>query len=125
MTSGPEEALQTAVVLKTPLSGTRALEIVAAICNRLYLAMGMPQQPFGDLKGVSLVEMLAAVELVQRLNSDDRHRVLYVVPDDRLVAAVYALENYRVSAAAIAATITASGRYKSISCSLTELEADE
>lgn len=39
----------------------RASEIVRAICNRSFLAMGLPQHPEGDLTGVK-----ASANLAQR-----------------------------------------------------------
>lgn len=100
MTDGAlrREVELTALALPKPLAETRALEIVRAICNRAFFAMGMPQKPIGDLAGVSLLEMLAATELVKNINdrasSVAGGKTFHVIPDDRLVAAAFALENY-------------------------------
>lgn len=90
--------------LPTPaLDLERALEIVGAINDRMFLAMGLvPASEVGSLQGVSLVQMLEAKQVVEREN--DRRAAeakregssysISVVPADRLIAAAYALENY-------------------------------
>lgn len=85
----------------------RAREIVVAICNRSFLAMGMPQHPEGDLADVSLIDMLTATAMVEvhnRRPGPGPGRVIQVIPDPRLIAAVFTLENYDVRGGSIAAS---------------------
>lgn len=81
----------------------RAREIVGAICNRSFLAMGLPQHPEGDLAGVSLIDMLTATALVE-VHNRRQGPSLDVLPDPRLIAAAFALENYEPAARAIVAS---------------------
>lgn len=75
----------------------RAREIVAAIADRSFMAMGISDKS-PSLEGVSLVDMLEAATVVEQANREaktvDGMRTFHVVPDDRLIAAVYALEHY-------------------------------
>lgn len=75
----------------------RAVKIVTAINQRLFFAMGITDQ-CNSLAGVSLPDMIAARDRVRIENSlakpIDGVRQSYVVPDDRLISAVYTLEHY-------------------------------
>ncbi|MBS7699199.1 MULTISPECIES: hypothetical protein [unclassified Chelatococcus] len=80
--------------LAMPIS--RAIEIVGMICHRSFHAMGVTVR-VGDLDGVSLAAMVEAKRLVEAENDKpavDGARTIHVVPDDRLIAAAYALANY-------------------------------
>lgn len=82
----------------------RAAEIVAAICYRSFHAMdmGISAVPERPLDGVTLAEMLEARALVEANNNEaiavqrdiGGKITLSVIPDDRLIAAAFALENY-------------------------------
>ena len=82
----------------------RAQEIVSAINDRAFFSMGMAEK-IGSIDGVSLAEMIEAKAIVEAGNAaapyEDGKRTIRVVPDDRLIAAAYALEHYRPSNEAI------------------------
>jgi hypothetical protein len=74
----------------TKMTLSRAVEISHAVCVRAFLTEGVTDDPvLPVLAGVSLPEMVAAVTMV-------REKTTFVVPDDRLVAAVYVAVNYSV-----------------------------
>lgn len=82
----------------------RARTIVEAICDRSWATMGVADMA-RTLDGLSLAEMLQAKTMVENSNtasaavarlSGERHTI-YVVPDDRLIAAAYALQHYAPS----------------------------
>jgi len=87
----------------------RAQEIVTAINDRALLAMGIDRN-MGSLEGVSLAEMLAATEIVAAGNKAREHVArqtgtscsISIIPAERLIAAVYTLENYKPGNEAIA-----------------------
>ncbi len=73
----------------------RAIAIVRAINQRAFSAMGIGGQ-CDTLERISLAEMIDAKERVQlenELQSSGGARLFYVVPDDRLIAAAYALQH--------------------------------
>lgn len=81
----------------------RAQEIVSAINDRAYFKMGLKEAPdIGSLEGVSLAEMLEAKNTVEAGNKAAQERAkqtggtysVSIIPDDRLIAAAYALEHY-------------------------------
>lgn len=80
----------------------RAHQIVKAICQRSFVSMGLHDGPVLSLEGVTLSDMLAAAAEVRAENEQGRERSardgggysFSAVPDDRLIAVVYALENY-------------------------------
>ncbi|PZU87883.1 MAG: hypothetical protein DI527_18110 [Chelatococcus sp.] len=82
----------------------RAEEIVSAINYRAFISLGMADKA-GSLDGVTLAEMLEAKSVVLGMNVTARERAVgdgtsystSVVPDDRLIAAVYVFEHYRPS----------------------------
>lgn len=88
----------------------RAIEIVTAVNGRALVTMDLPGD-LSPLDGVSLAEMLQAKALVAQENADAKriaaaHGGAYsirVVPDDRLIAAVYVLDHYHHSKTAILA----------------------
>ena len=89
----------------------RAVEIVKAICEHGFHAIGL-SETVGTLGGVSLLEMIEAARLIKAENgrpAEDGSRSVYVVPDDRLIAAAYALANYQPSRGAIVSAPTAEG----------------
>lgn len=87
-----------------PVTLERASEIVAAICYRSFHAMdmGISALPERPLEGVTLAEMLEARALVEAQNNEATAAqrsiggsiTISIIPDDRLIAAAYALENY-------------------------------
>ena len=85
----------------------RAIDIVRRINARYFLAMGISQEPvLPSLDGVSLAEMLEATGTVGKINDTTTAgtgpKAFYVVPDDRLIAAVYTVVNYHPEASPIA-----------------------
>ncbi|WP_139232516.1 hypothetical protein [Devosia crocina] len=81
----------------------RALEIVGAIADRYIASEINPDHELGSLEGVSLRDMLDACDIVQaeNISKSGGARTIHVVPDPRLIAAVYAFENYQPSRTAI------------------------
>lgn len=87
----------------------RAFEHAVNICQSInaycFIGMGMPELAKApvDLSKLSLREMLDAYELVERHNHaswrarDGKSHTSYLVPDPRLIAAVYVLFNYTPS----------------------------
>lgn len=82
----------------------RAREIVRAINARAFVTMGMADE-LASLEGVSLAQMLEAVRMISNANAARRAAAavngggvtIDVIPDDRLVAAVYAIHHYPAS----------------------------
>ena len=91
----------------------RAAEIVSAINDRALYQLGMVQK-LGSLAGVSLAEMVEAKNVIEAGNLEARQRqereggsiTIRTIPDDRLIAAAYALEHYRPTFEAIAVVPT-------------------
>lgn len=90
-----------------PMTIERAIEINAAICDFSFVTMGLKSSlSTKALTGLSLRQMLDAVEIVEAANSSpsiDGKRTIHIVPDQRLVAAVYCLEHYEPRSEAILA----------------------
>ncbi|KQV27877.1 hypothetical protein ASC97_05810 [Rhizobium sp. Root1203] len=85
------------------LTFDQALSINSRIAKRYFLANGLTDNPvLPSLNDVSLAEMLTAVQMVREHNENSKPvngtRHLHVVPDDRLVAAVYVAIHYSVDA---------------------------
>lgn len=87
-----------------PMTPERAKEIVSAINDRAYFKMGLKEAPdIGSLEGVSLAEMLEAKNAVEAGNRAAQEHAkqtggtysVSIIPDDRLIAAAYALEHYQ------------------------------
>lgn len=79
----------------------QALKITKGITQRAFLTMGLTDSPvLPSLREVSLADMIAAVHAVRDHNEHaqpvDGVRHIYVVPDDRLIAAVYVAIHYSV-----------------------------
>ena len=77
----------------------RAEEIISEICWRSFTSMGLNEnRPLASLSGVTLSEMLEARSIIEEQNRRQREKAgtvtLTVIPDDRLIAEVYAFENY-------------------------------
>jgi hypothetical protein len=80
----------------------RAKTIVGAINDRAFVSMGIGDGALPSLEGVSLAEMIEAATVVRALNTaaEVRQRAeggsvtISVVPDDRLIAAVYCMEHF-------------------------------
>tara|TARA_R110002012_G_C11673164_1_gene613289 strand:+ start:4059 stop:4430 length:372 start_codon:yes stop_codon:yes gene_type:complete len=77
----------------------RAIDICRRINARYFLALGLSEQPqLPSLEGVTLAEMLEAAEQVRKINALSALRpgasTVYVVPADRVIAAVYTVANY-------------------------------
>lgn len=94
----------------------RAREIVRAINARAFVTMGMADE-LASLEGVSLTQMLEAVRMIGNANAARRAAAavngggvtIDVTPDDRLIAAVYAIHHYPASREPIL-SIPAAGR---------------
>ncbi|MBS7698742.1 MULTISPECIES: hypothetical protein [unclassified Chelatococcus] len=98
------------------MPNARALSIVAAICERSFHAMGMAAL-VEELQGVSLAEMIEATRLVKAENGKapiDGKQTVRVVPDDRLIAAAYALANYEPSHGAVVSEPDGDGLVKAL-----------
>jgi hypothetical protein len=84
------------------MTDERALEIVRAINQRCYETMGVNDKPLASLDDVSLQNMLTARDLVEAINSRTEQeqkenggsRTIHMVPDPRLIAAVYCIAHY-------------------------------
>ncbi|WP_331373809.1 hypothetical protein [Sinorhizobium chiapasense] len=80
-----------------PMPLDRALAIVRAINQRAFFAMGIADK-VDALTEISLRDMITATDRVRQADgeapSDGGKRTFHVVPDDRLIAAAYALEHY-------------------------------
>jgi hypothetical protein len=82
----------------------RAREIVLAINARCFTTLGF-DHALTPLDGVSLAEMLEAKRIVENVNAGNKAAAAFaggrytinVVPDDRLIAAVYCLDHYPCS----------------------------
>lgn len=103
-----------------PMAPERAHEIVVAINDRLLFRLGLKEPAdIGSLAGVSLAEMLEAKAIVLAGNESARARQvrdggsisIYMTPDDRLIAAAYALEHYRPDNEAVVVVPTAEWPY--------------
>lgn len=82
-----------------PLTLDRAKEICGAICQRAFHAEGLQDGPMTSLEGVSLGQMVEAAALVERDNDRPARegaggKTIHIVPDQRLMAGVFALEHY-------------------------------
>jgi len=114
------------------MSLQRARQIVTAICNRSFVTMGF-QQDIDSLADVTLAEMLEAARMVENANAAARAAsamigdgyTSHVVPADRLIAAVYAFENYEASRAPILAVPHWSGKLRVIAVATVEIPAGE
>ena len=77
-----------------------ALKIHDQILNAVLPYAGVPHDgEFPSLPDCPLSHMLRACDLVRELNHpavfpDGRARSLYVIPEERLIAAVYALQQF-------------------------------
>jgi ferritin-like metal-binding protein YciE len=100
---------------------TRAQSIVSAINDRAFTTMDLPAD-MASLADVSLADMIEAKRLVQDANeaavtaakgTGERYTIR-VVPDDRLIAAVYAIEHYPCSNTAVLALPQRAGRHKAL-----------
>jgi hypothetical protein len=85
----------------------RAQEIVTAINNLAFFAMGMAEpEKTRPLGGVSLAEMIEATRMVAARNEApaiDGKKTIHVVPAERLIAAAFVLSNYEGNDEAIVA----------------------
>ena len=105
-----------AVAPQSAMPTARALSIVAAICERSFHAMGVAAL-VEELQAVSLAEMLEAKRQVKAENGKppiDGKQTVYVVPDDRLIAAAYALANYEPSHGAVVSEPDGDGLVKAL-----------
>lgn len=81
------------------MDSARALKIVRAINDRAFLGMGMVKpEDLDSLESVSLSDMIDATRAVEAINEEAKQKggshTIYIVPAERLIAAVYTLENY-------------------------------
>lgn len=82
----------------------RARDIVAAINARCFVTMEIATN-LPDLDGVSLAEMVEATAMVRNANAAAVAKAklagggykIRMVPDDRLIAAVYAIDHFPIS----------------------------
>ncbi len=89
----------------------RALWICKAINQRMFFAMGIGDGKVDPLRTVTLSEMLEArcrveLENMAALPGKDKMRTLHVIPADRLIAAVYALEHFDPNNEAVVVMLT-------------------
>ncbi|MBS7702713.1 hypothetical protein [Chelatococcus asaccharovorans] len=94
----------------------RAFAIVGAICERSFHPMGMAELS-GELHGVSLAEMIEAKRVIEAENDKPPlggTRTIHCVPDDRLIAAAYALANYEPSHGALVSEPDGDGLVKAL-----------
>ena len=100
------EAVEAVLETQQPMPIERALMIVGALCGPGFAAMGYPQKPADiDIGALSIEEMLTAVKMVREhpgQKNEDGTTTVYVVPDDRMTAAIYALVHYSAGTAPIA-----------------------
>lgn len=100
------EAAEAVLEMQEPMPIERALRIVAALCAPAFAAMGYPQDPADiDVGTLSIKEMLTAAEMVREhpgQKNENGTTTVYVAPDDRMTAAIYALVHYSAGAAPIA-----------------------
>lgn len=96
----------------------RAQEIVSAINDRAFFKMGLVEH-VRSLAGVTLAEMLEAAGIVDAGNIAQRERqqreggsiTINVIPDDRLIAAAYALEHFHPNDEAVVVMPTSEWPY--------------
>lgn len=82
----------------------RAREIVKAINARCFVHMGL-EHDLPSLEGVSLADMVEATAMIRNVNKVNQAAAKFsggqysvtMVPDDRLIAAVYAIDHYPMS----------------------------
>ena len=82
----------------------RASEIVAAINARLFATMDIGDGALNSLADISLADMIEAKRVVEQANEASRDGPrepgesysISMVPDDRLIAAVYCAERFPV-----------------------------
>jgi hypothetical protein len=74
----------------------RAQEIVGKLDDVAFITWGLIRGPTPDLSGITLAEMVDACSIVreQETIEADGSRAMMAVPDDRLVAAIYAALHY-------------------------------
>lgn len=84
----------------TDMSLSQAKEIVSAINNRAMVTVGIDVS-LPELRNISLSDMLEAKLMVQEQNKREKESrqasgtyTISVVPDDRLIAAVYAITHF-------------------------------
>lgn len=83
---------------------TRAREIVSAINARCFTTLGF-DHALPPLDDVSLAEMIEAKRIVENTNDASKAAAKFsggryttsVIPDDRLIAAVYCMDHYPCS----------------------------
>jgi len=112
----------------------RAQEIVAAINDRCFFAMGMVEPgKIGSLKDVSLAEMIEATAAIKAENACAQahareHGGSYttkVIPADRLIAAAYALEHYHPDNEAVVVVPTTEWPYDRRALGIVGLEPEK
>lgn len=109
------------------MDSTRALKIVRAINDRGFLCMEMVKpEDIDSLEGVSLSDMIEATRAVEAINKEADQKggphTIYIVPADRLIAAVYTLENYASDNSAIAMAPTTEWPYSRRAVAVVGLE---
>ncbi len=72
----------------------RAQEIVKDMAHTAMVHRGIIAPPYPDLSGYSLREMLAANKIVDRHNNRPGNSKIQIICDDRLIAALYALDHF-------------------------------
>jgi hypothetical protein len=84
------------------MDAARAIEITRAVNARAYVSMGISTD-CPSLDGISLAEMLEAKRIVEDGNRAAKAKAtaeggscsISIIPDDRLIAAVYAIHHYQ------------------------------
>lgn len=82
----------------------RARDIVKAINARCFTTLGFDRE-LPSLDGVTLLQMLEAKTIVENVNRTNQvaakfsggRYTIHVIPDDRLIAAVYCMDHYPCS----------------------------
>lgn len=82
----------------------RAREIVKAVNARCFVTMGL-ERDLPSLEGISLGEMVEATAMVRNANKAAESLAklsggtysISMVPDDRLIAAAYAIDHFPIS----------------------------
>lgn len=108
------DAMRAGVDVLEPMELDRAKTIVQAVVARSLLTLGIGKlESLPSLKGVSLDDMIRAAARLrhhEEPSTDGKGKRFYVIPDDRLIAAVYTLEHYHPGGEAIAVRRDDDGR---------------
>lgn len=96
----------------------RAIEITEAVLSYAFYDMGLKQRPL-DVGQYSLEEMIQAKRVVTMLNETSKNHLM-VVPDDRMIAAVYTLTRFQPEACDRPVRPVSRGMGRALLCVTTE-----